>query len=148
MKLDTLWLGTALTWKRQPELFKFDSRRHRCKAKPPGIWRLFGGETDHNRQKSRFRERKVARKLGMSPQTTLLKCMRSSWQFPFKTEIYVNISISCHIWSLDRGIGLRILLTCEILLQSRWLWSVIQNLGRHQMKLSYRTHAWGQPTEA
>ena len=24
-----------LTWKRQPELFKFDSRRHRCKAKPP-----------------------------------------------------------------------------------------------------------------
>ena len=25
----------SLTWKRQPELFKFDSRRHRCKAKPP-----------------------------------------------------------------------------------------------------------------
>ena len=24
-----------LTWKRQPDLFKFDSRRHRCKAKPP-----------------------------------------------------------------------------------------------------------------
>ena len=23
-----------LTWKRQPELFKFDSRRHQCKAKP------------------------------------------------------------------------------------------------------------------
>ena len=23
-----------LSWKRQPELFKFDSRRHRCKEKP------------------------------------------------------------------------------------------------------------------
>ena len=26
---------SSLTWKRQPELFNFDSRRHRCKAKPP-----------------------------------------------------------------------------------------------------------------
>ena len=26
---------SSLTWKRQPELFKFDSRRHRCRAKPP-----------------------------------------------------------------------------------------------------------------
>ena len=29
-------------------------------------------------RKSRFRERKVARKPGMLPQTNLLKCMRSS----------------------------------------------------------------------
>ena len=26
---------SSLTWKRQPEFFKFDSRRHRCKGKPP-----------------------------------------------------------------------------------------------------------------
>ena len=26
---------SSLTWKTQPELFNFDSRRHRCKAKPP-----------------------------------------------------------------------------------------------------------------
>ena len=45
------------------------------------IWRAFGGERDNSRQKSRFRERKVASKPGMSPQTNLLKCMRSSWQF-------------------------------------------------------------------
>ena len=69
-----------LTWKRQPELFKFDSRRHRCKEKPP----VYDGERDNSRQKSRFRERKVARKPGMLPQTNLLKRMRSSWQFPFK----------------------------------------------------------------
>ena len=48
------------------------------------IWRAFGDERDNSRQKSRFRERKVARKPGMLPQTNLLKRMRSSWQFPFK----------------------------------------------------------------
>ena len=51
-------------------------------GKTARIWRAFGGERDNSRQKSRFRERKVARKPGMLPQTTLLKCMRSSWQFP------------------------------------------------------------------
>ena len=58
-----------LIWKRQPELFKFDSRRHRCQGKTARIWRVFGGERDHYRQTSRFRERKVARKPGMLPQT-------------------------------------------------------------------------------
>ena len=52
-------------------------------GKTARIWRAFGGERDHYRQKSRFRERKVARKPGMLTQTNLLKCMRSSWQFPF-----------------------------------------------------------------
>ena len=33
---------------------------------------------EHYRQKSRFHERKVARKPAMLPQTNLLKCMRSS----------------------------------------------------------------------
>ena len=55
-------------------------------GKTARIWRVFGGERDHYRQKSRFRERKVARKPGMLPQTTLLKCTRSSWQFPFEGE--------------------------------------------------------------
>ena len=75
---------SSLTWKRQPELFKFDSRRHRCKASMQGktarIWRAFGGERDNSRQKRWFRGRKVSRKPGMLPQTNLLKCMRSSWQ--------------------------------------------------------------------
>ena len=52
-------------------------------GKTARIWRAFGGESDNSRQKSRFRERKVARKPGMLPQTNLLNCMRSSWQFPF-----------------------------------------------------------------
>ena len=50
-------------------------------GKTARIWRAFGGERDNSRQKSRFRERKVARKPAMLPQTNLLKCMRSSWQF-------------------------------------------------------------------
>ena len=29
------WTVLSWAWKRQPELFKFDSRGHRCKAKPP-----------------------------------------------------------------------------------------------------------------
>ena len=80
---------SSLTWKRQPELFKFDSRRHRCKAskaKPPAYDGPLAAKviTPVSRQKSRFCERKVSIKLGMLPQTNLLKCMRSSWQFPFK----------------------------------------------------------------
>ena len=42
-------LSSAVNLKRQPELFKFDSRRHQCKAKPP-TWRAFGGERDKSRQ--------------------------------------------------------------------------------------------------
>ena len=53
-------------------------------GKTARIWRAFGGERDNSRKKSRFRERKVTRKPSMLPQTNLLKCMRSSWQFPFK----------------------------------------------------------------
>ena len=41
-------------------------------AKPPAYITAFGGERDNSRQKSRFRERKVARKPGMLPQTNLL----------------------------------------------------------------------------
>ena len=52
-------------------------------GKTTRTWWAFGGERDNSRQKSRFRERKVARKPGMLPQTNLLKCIRSSWQFPF-----------------------------------------------------------------
>ena len=36
----------SLTWKRQPKLFKFDSRRHRSR-----IWRVFGGERDYCTEK-------------------------------------------------------------------------------------------------
>ena len=53
-------------------------------CKTARIWWAFGGERDNSRQKSKFCEWKVARKPGMLPQTNLLKCMRSSWQFPFK----------------------------------------------------------------
>ena len=55
-------------------------------GKTARIWRVFGGKRDNSRQKSRFREWKVARKPGMLTHTTLLKCMRSSWQFPFKVK--------------------------------------------------------------
>ena len=60
-------------------------------GKTARIWRVFGGERDNSRQKSRFRERKVARKRGMLPQTNLLKSMRSSWQFPFKYFLIILI---------------------------------------------------------
>ena len=79
-----------LTWKRQRELFKFDSRAASMQGKTARIWRAFGDERDHSGQKSRFRERKVARKPGMLPQTNLLKCMRSSWQFPFNVRWRIN----------------------------------------------------------
>ena len=49
-----------------------------------GLW-ITPNKRDNSKQKSRFRERKVARKPGMLPQTTLPKCMRSSWQFPFNS---------------------------------------------------------------
>ena len=73
---------SSLTWKRQPELFKFDLRRHRCKANWNRLLMVA-------KEKRWFRGRKVARKPGMLPQTNLLKCMRSSWQIPFET-INVN----------------------------------------------------------
>ena len=72
---------SSLTWKRQV-WFKAASMQ----GKTACIWLVFGGKRDDYRQKIKFRERKVARKPGMLPQTTLLKCMRSSWQFPFKGE--------------------------------------------------------------
>ena len=67
-----------LTWKRQPKLFTFDSRRHRCKGKPPAYDEPLA--TKHNsRQKSRFRGRKVARKPDMLLMTvSLLKIERNS----------------------------------------------------------------------
>ena len=55
-------------------------------GKTARIWRVFGGERDNSRQKSRFHERKVARKPGMLPQTTLLKCMRM-----LKFKIYIAV---------------------------------------------------------
>ena len=63
-------------------------------------WRVFGGERDHYRQKSRFRERKVARKPGMLPQTNLLKCMRSSWQFPFKLFLWLKFRFKIRVLGL------------------------------------------------
>ena len=80
-----------LTWKRQPELsFKFDSRRHQCKAKPPAYDGPLSAKEITSDKKSRFREWKVARKPGMLPQTNLLKCMRSSWQFPLILDLFHN----------------------------------------------------------
>ena len=74
---------SSLTWKRQPELFKFDQRWHRCKARPPAYdGSLAAKEITTCRQKSRFRERKVARILGMLPQTTLLKACTAHESFP------------------------------------------------------------------
>ena len=61
-------------------------------GKTARIWRVFGSERDNSRQKSRFRERKVARKPGMLPQANLLQCMRSLWQFPFKEFYFLRYS--------------------------------------------------------
>ena len=61
-------------------------------GKTAHIWRVFDGERDHYKQKSRFLEQKVARKPGILPETTLLKYMRSSWQFPFKQARCIQIS--------------------------------------------------------
>ena len=72
-------------------------------GKTARIWRAFGGERDHSRKKSRFRERKVAKKPGMVPQTNLLKCMRSSWQFPFKLLIYPKIFGLIFMWTLKNS---------------------------------------------
>ena len=47
-------------------------------GKTARIRRAFGDERDNFRQKWPEREQKVARKHGMSPQTNLLKSMRSS----------------------------------------------------------------------
>ena len=66
-------------------------------GKTARIWRAFGGERDNSRQKSRFREQKVTRKPGMLPQTNLLKCMRSSWQFPFNYICWIPYKMHVHI---------------------------------------------------
>ena len=58
---------------------QFNFKATSMQGKTDRIWRAFGGERDNSRQKSRFHERKVARKPGMLPQTNLLKCMRSSY---------------------------------------------------------------------
>ena len=78
---------SSLTWKRRTAwTFQVWFKVASMQGKTAPIWRVFGGERDHYRQKSRFCERKVAKKPGMSPETTLLKCMRSSWQFPLKLQ--------------------------------------------------------------
>ena len=61
-------------------------------GKTARIWRAFGDERDNSRQKSRFRERKMARKPGMLPQTNLLKRMRNSWQFPL-TYVHMFLTL-------------------------------------------------------
>ena len=86
-----------LTWKWQPELFKFWFKPGSMQGKNARIWRAFGSERDKRAdsiQKSRFCERKVARKPGMLTQTNLLKCMCNSSQFPF------NIKCSICTWYL------------------------------------------------
>ena len=78
------------------------------KDKTARIWRAFGGERDNSRQKSRFRERKVVRKPGMLPQTNLLKCTRSSWQFSFIWEagrdVKRDLAMHVYISYLSRSV--------------------------------------------
>ena len=56
-------------------IFKFDSRQHRCKAKPPAYNGPLAAKKITRGQNSRFRERKVARKPDAS--------------FPAQTELRV-----------------------------------------------------------
>ena len=73
-------------------LFKVASMQ----GKTADIWWAFGSERYNYRQKSRFCERKVARKPGMLPQTNSLKCVRSSWQFPFNSGTSLWITSHLH----------------------------------------------------
>ena len=80
-------LSWAVNLKKTVWTFQVWFKAASMQGKTARIWRAFGGERDHSRQKSRFCERKVARKPGMLPQTNLLKYMRSSWQFPFNRNL-------------------------------------------------------------
>ena len=83
-------LSWAVNLKKAAWTFHVWFKAASMQGKTDRIWRAFGGERDDSRQKSRVRERKVARKPGMLPQTNLLKCMHSSWQFPFKLLEFLN----------------------------------------------------------
>ena len=97
----SLWLKAKLSWavyfnlKKTVWTFQVWFKEVSMQGKTARIWRIFGGERDHYRQKSRFRERKVAIKPGILPQTTSLNCMRSSWQFPFKAFAQ---NVSSSLW--------------------------------------------------
>ena len=65
------------------------------KAKPPA----YNGSLAA-KEKRWFRGRKVARKPGMLPQTNLLKCMRSSCQFPFKLFLWLKFRFKIRVLGL------------------------------------------------
>ena len=96
----TLWpvlkgkLSRAVNLKKSAWTFQVWFKTAMMQGKTARIWRAFGGERDNSRQKSRFREQKVTRKRGMSPQTNLFKSMRSSWQFPLSSGEYIEMLYS------------------------------------------------------
>ena len=72
-----------LPWKRQPDLFKLDSKRYRCKANPPAYNGPLAAKEITPDRKSWFRER-TDLQTNCHKRIYLNACTCSSLQFPFK----------------------------------------------------------------
>ena len=78
---------SSLTWKGQPELFKFDSRRHRCKEKPPAYDRSLAAKEITTDKRVDFVNEKWPENLACCHKRLYLNACAAHDSFPLRNHV-------------------------------------------------------------